>query len=93
MIEVIFPGVLVTFTNEGLVKEASRFRLPSTPVLYEPEGMTKKSLEQEFSISPQALFHVMFGELSPLFQTLYAQRRAQGMYHPRFGRPGQKKLM
>jgi hypothetical protein len=61
-----------------VVKEAARFKLPSTPVVYEPEGMTKKSLEQEFAISPQALFHVMFGELSPLFQTLYAQRRAQG---------------
>ena len=59
------------------VKKAARFKLPANPVEYEPEGMTRKSHEREFDISPQALFHVMFGDLSPLFQALYAQRQAQ----------------
>jgi hypothetical protein len=37
--------------------------------------MTKKSVEHDFDISPKALFHVMFGERSPVFKNLYSQRR------------------
>ncbi|CCX34380.1 Similar to Uncharacterized PH domain-containing protein C19A8.02; acc. no. O13818 [Pyronema omphalodes CBS 100304] len=54
---------------------AGQLRLPNKPVVYTPPGMTKKSVERDFDISPKALFHVMFGEKSPVFRNLYSQRR------------------
>jgi len=44
--------------------------------------MSRKSLEREFEIPPRALFHVLFGDKSTVFQTMYAQRRAQRMMPP-----------
>lgn len=58
------------------MKEVTRFKLPSVPVVYKPERMNKKAFEREFDVSPKALFHVMFGDKSPVFQTLYLERRA-----------------
>ncbi|KAI5804552.1 hypothetical protein EDC01DRAFT_425088 [Geopyxis carbonaria] len=70
-----------TSTGRGIddkAKEAPRLKLPSTPVVYVPKGMPREpSFEREFEVSPQALFHVMFGDKSPIFQSLYAERRAQ----------------
>lgn len=42
--------------------------------------MDKKALERGFDVSPKALFHVMFGNRSTVFQTLYFERRARGMF-------------
>ena len=58
-------------------KEVAKFQLPSHPVIYEPEGMQRKAVERQFEISPKALFHVMFGDKSAVFQLLYHERRAQ----------------
>lgn len=58
-------------------KEVTKFHLPSTPVVYEPQDMQRKVVEREFEISPKALFHVMFGDKSAVFQLLYNERRAQ----------------
>lgn len=58
-------------------KEVTKFQLPSTPVVYEPEGKQRKVVERQFGISPKALFHVMFGDKSAVFQLLYHERRAQ----------------
>lgn len=58
-------------------KEVTKFQLPSHPVVYEPEGMQRKAVERQFEISPKALFHVMFGDKSAVFQLLYHERRAQ----------------
>lgn len=58
-------------------KEITKFHLPSTPVEYVPHGMQRKVVEREFEISPKALFHVMFGDKSAVFQLLYNERRAQ----------------
>lgn len=66
--------------SDTTVKEITRFKLPAVPVFYEPEGMDKKALERGFDVSPKALFHVMFGDRSTLFQTLYFERRARGMF-------------
>ncbi|KUJ20936.1 uncharacterized protein LY89DRAFT_778579 [Mollisia scopiformis] len=58
-------------------KEVTKFQLPSKPVVYEPQGMQRKAVERQFEISPKALFHVMFGDKSAVFQLLYHERRAQ----------------
>ncbi|KAA8894795.1 hypothetical protein FN846DRAFT_972690 [Sphaerosporella brunnea] len=58
-------------------KPDGKVKLPAAPVEYIPPGMTRKSLEREFSVSPKVLFHVMFGEKSSVFQTLYANRRSK----------------
>lgn len=58
-------------------KEVTKFQLPSKPVVYEPENMQRKVVERQFDISPKALFHVMFGDKSAVFQLLYHERRAQ----------------
>ncbi|RFU26822.1 hypothetical protein B7463_g9525, partial [Scytalidium lignicola] len=57
--------------------DITKFKLPSEPVDYEPQDMQRKSVERVFNISPKALFHVMFGDKSAVFQLLYHERRAQ----------------
>jgi hypothetical protein len=58
-------------------KEVTKFQLPSQPVIYEPQNMQRKAVERQFEISSKALFHVMFGDKSAVFQLLYHERRAQ----------------
>jgi hypothetical protein len=58
-------------------KDVTKFQLPSRPVAYDPPDMQRKAVEREFEISPKALFHVMFGDKSAVFQLLYHERRAQ----------------
>ncbi|KAH6681625.1 hypothetical protein B0J14DRAFT_469321 [Halenospora varia] len=58
-------------------KDVTKIQLPSQPVIYEPKDMQRKVVEKEFDISPKALFHVMFGDKSAVFQLLYHERRAQ----------------
>ncbi|PBP17948.1 hypothetical protein BUE80_DR011315 [Diplocarpon rosae] len=58
-------------------KEITKFHLPSRPIIYEPRDMQRKAIERQFDISPKALFHVMFGDKSAVFQLLYHERRAQ----------------
>ncbi|RAL59757.1 hypothetical protein DID88_000386 [Monilinia fructigena] len=65
----------LNFNRKG--KEVTKFQLPSQPVIYEPPDMQRKTVEREFNISPKALFHLMFGDKSAVFQLLYHERRAQ----------------
>lgn len=58
-------------------KDAGKFQLPSQPVVYEPVGMQRKAVERQFDVSSKALFHVLFGDKSAVFQLLYHERRAQ----------------
>ena len=55
--------------------EIAKFQLPSKPVIYEPPDMEHKVVERQFQISSKALFHVMFGDKSAVFQLLYYERR------------------
>lgn len=55
-------------------REVTKFKLPSQPVLYKPKDMGDAVLTQDFSISTKALFHVMFGDRSAVFQMLYRNR-------------------
>ena len=56
-------------------KEGVRFKLPSRPVEYVPMGMSTPAFEKELNISPKALFHVMFGDRSAVFQELLLHER------------------
>ncbi|KAI9740703.1 MAG: SNF1-interacting protein [Claussenomyces sp. TS43310] len=58
-------------------KETAKFQLPSHPIVYEPPDMKRKIVERQFDISSKALFHVLFGDKSAVFQLLYHERRAQ----------------
>lgn len=54
-------------------KEIQKFKLPSQAVVYAPQGM-QASISREFGVSAKALFHVMFGDKSAVFQLLYCNR-------------------
>ncbi|TGZ85203.1 hypothetical protein EX30DRAFT_326197 [Ascodesmis nigricans] len=60
-------------------KELSRIRIPTAPVEHTPGNKMELSLEREFDVPAQALFHTLFGDMSPLFQALYEERRAQNI--------------
>lgn len=54
-------------------REVQKFQLPRQPVVYAPQGM-QASITREFNVSAKALFHVMFGDKSAVFQLLYCNR-------------------
>ncbi|KAI5369407.1 Putative pleckstrin domain, PH-like domain superfamily, AH/BAR domain superfamily, VASt [Septoria linicola] len=56
-------------------REIQKFKLPTQPVVYAPQSMTA-SISRDFNVSAKALFHVMFGDKSAVFQLLYANRWA-----------------
>lgn len=58
-------------------KGISKFKLPAQPVEYEPSGMDRLAVNKVFDIGPKALFHVMFGDRSAVWQLLYHEGRAQ----------------
>ncbi|MCJ1478252.1 SNF1-interacting protein [Lambiella insularis] len=60
-------------------RETTRFKLPGQPVVYVPRGVTHVAVEKQYDISPKALFHVMFGDRSAVWQLLYQERQAQSI--------------
>ena len=56
---------------------AAKTRLPAQPVVHAPPGMAHLVAESEFDIGAKALFHVLFGDKSAVFQMLYRERLAQ----------------
>ncbi|KAK4541550.1 hypothetical protein LTR36_007847 [Oleoguttula mirabilis] len=56
-------------------REVQKFKLPAQPVVYAPQGM-QASVTRDFNVSAKALFHVMFGDKSAVFQLLYYNRWA-----------------
>ena len=59
------------------VKQAKSFKLPKQAVVYVPKFMDRLVVEKEFDVSPKALYHVMFGDRSAVWQLLYHERQAQ----------------
>jgi hypothetical protein len=59
------------------VKNVQKFKLPSQPVIFAPQGMTQVAVEKEYDISSKGLFHILFGDKSAVFQMLYRERWAQ----------------
>ncbi|KAL1971105.1 hypothetical protein VTN77DRAFT_56 [Rasamsonia byssochlamydoides] len=64
-------------SNRG--RDIPKIRLPSQPVEYVPQGNLHLAAEKIFDISPKALFHVLFGDKSALWQLLLHERMAQGI--------------
>lgn len=58
-------------------KVPAKIHLPSKPVNYEMLGMQQKVTEHQFNISSKALFHVLFGDKSLIFQKFYNKRKAE----------------
>ncbi|KAL5420289.1 hypothetical protein PMIN03_000115 [Paraphaeosphaeria minitans] len=65
------------FGPSGVNRTASKFKLPSQPVVFAPQGMTQVAVEKEYEISAKGLFHILFGDKSTVFQMLYRERLAQ----------------
>ncbi|KAL1601476.1 SNF1-interacting protein [Paraconiothyrium brasiliense] len=65
------------FGPSGVNRNASKFKLPSQPVHFAPQGMTQLAIEKEYEISAKGLFHILFGDKSAVFQMLYRERLAQ----------------
>ncbi|ERF73960.1 hypothetical protein EPUS_05383 [Endocarpon pusillum Z07020] len=63
----------------GEAKEAPKFKLPAQPVMYTPAGNLHKAVEKNFDVSPKALFHVLFGDKSAVWQLLQHERRAKNL--------------
>lgn len=61
-----------------LNKETLYFRLPTRPVEYTPEDVHHLALERKFEISTKAMYHLLFGDRSPLWRYLLYQRGARG---------------
>lgn len=59
-------------------REVQKFKLPSQPVNYAPQGM-QAGITRDFNVSAKALFHVMFGDKSAVFQLLYSNRWADNI--------------
>jgi hypothetical protein len=62
-----------------LGRRDSKFKLPAQPVKYVPPGNIQLAVEREFDISAKALFHLMFGDKSILWQLLHRERRAKNI--------------
>jgi hypothetical protein len=70
-------GNLFGPSGASAAKTVTKFKLPSQPVVFTPSGMTQVAVEKEYDISAKALFHILFGDKSAVFQLLYRERCAQ----------------
>ncbi|KAL4793594.1 hypothetical protein BDV19DRAFT_214210 [Aspergillus venezuelensis] len=59
--------------------DAPKFRLPTQPVDYVPQGNLHLAAEKVFDLSTKAVFHILFGDKSAVWQLLLYQRRAQNI--------------
>jgi hypothetical protein len=73
----------------ALGKNATKFKLPTQPVVFAPPGMMQTAAEKEFDISAKALFHVLFGDKSAMFQLLYCERWAESITQTPWSLPEQ----
>ncbi|KAL8653338.1 MAG: hypothetical protein Q9210_002162 [Variospora velana] len=58
-------------------RDTGKIKLPRQPVLYVPTGMDRRVVDKIFDVSSKALFHVLFGDRSAIWQLLYHERHAQ----------------
>ncbi|TKA76232.1 hypothetical protein B0A55_06390 [Friedmanniomyces simplex] len=56
-------------------RDVQKFRLPAQAVVYAPQGV-QASIARDFNVSAKALFHVIFGDRSAVFQLSYCNRWA-----------------
>ncbi|PWY95463.1 transcription factor SipA3 [Aspergillus sclerotioniger CBS 115572] len=65
--------------KNGNGKDTPKFRLPTQPVQYVPQGDLHLAAEKVLDISAKAVFHILFGDKSAVWQLLLHQRRAKGI--------------
>lgn len=70
-------GNLFAPPGQNISKNATKFKLPSHPVVFAPQGMAQAAVEKEYDISAKGLFHILFGDKSAVFPMLYRERSAQ----------------
>jgi hypothetical protein len=70
-------GTLFPDPKRAVSKDVTKFKLPSQPVNYVPQGMTRTLVEREFNITAKALFHVLAGDKSAVFQMLDGENGAE----------------
>lgn len=66
-------------THSSRGRDFPKFRLPSQPVEYVPQGEFVLTTDKILDVSPKALFHILFGDKSAVWQLLLHERQAQGM--------------
>ena len=76
--------------DEG--RDVTKFKLPKQPVIYAPAGMGQAAVEKGFDISPKALFHILFGDKSAVWQLLHHERQAQHIKQAPWIQPEQSHL-
>ena len=59
-------------------KDVAKFRLPTQAVHYVPQGNLELATEKTLNVSAKALFHILFGDSSGVWQLFLHERRAQG---------------
>lgn len=65
------------YPDQSKSKSATKFRLPPHPVEYVPQGFSNPIMERDFDVTAKALFHVLAGDKSTVFQTLYCESCAE----------------
>ncbi|KAL8899361.1 MAG: hypothetical protein Q9192_001614 [Flavoplaca navasiana] len=76
------------YRTKGATGSSNRIKLPRQPVNFVPSGMDQVVVDRVFDISSKALFHVMFGDRSALWQLLYHERQAQRIKQSAWVRSG-----
>ncbi|KGO71761.1 hypothetical protein PITC_027740 [Penicillium italicum] len=61
----------------GRGRDIAKFRLPTQPVEYVPQGDLVLVTEKILDVSPKALFHILFGDKSAVWQLLLHERQAR----------------
>ncbi|KAJ5183442.1 hypothetical protein N7492_001058 [Penicillium capsulatum] len=61
----------------GRGRDMAKFRLPTQPVEYVPQGDLVLATEKILDVSPKALFHILFGDKSAVWQLLLHERQAK----------------
>jgi len=72
-------GEVTAHEQAGSGRDDVKFKLPSKPVVYIPRGMSHATMSKTFEMSPKALFHVLFGDRSAVWQILYHERQAKSI--------------
>lgn len=81
----LFPSA----NDVKLNKSATKFKLPTQPVVYAPQGMARCAADKTYDVSAKALFHVLFGDKSAVFQMLYRERLAANIRQTPWVQPDQ----
>ena len=66
-------------SNSVQEQKMTKFKLPAHPVIYTPPGNLRLAVDRLFDVSPKAMFHVLFGDRSAVWQLLQHERRAQNL--------------